>query len=166
MQTYVLLDGNAMPIAFYNDHIYPPKADGSQNDAIPAAAVPISEGVWQDCINNPGLRQIVAGASVVFTPAITATVPQFVSRRQFAVQASIENDITQDEALAWLAGTVPAILTSAIGKLPAAQQFPALTAMLAESFDRQSSWAATLGAVLNKTDAQLDAMWTAAAAIT
>lgn len=98
-------------------------------------------------------------------PAPTPIVPQIISDRQFFQQLAIQKVITQDEALAAVGpGTLPAALVALIGGLPSDQQFPAKMLLVgAVQFDRQHPMVAVLGQAFGWTDAQLDALWTAAA---
>ncbi len=50
MNYYTLLDANDLPVAFYNDDLYPPNADGSRNAAIPSAAISITEAQWSKAL--------------------------------------------------------------------------------------------------------------------
>lgn len=102
------------------------------------------------------------------TPAPPApVVPQIISDRQFFQQLAIQKVITQDEALAAVGpGTLPNALVALIGGLPSDQQFPAKMLLVgAVQFDRQHPMVAVLGQAFGWTDAQLDALWTAAAAL-
>jgi hypothetical protein len=165
-QHYAVLDANGLPTAFYNDEIYPPNADGTENAAIPAAAVAITEAQWQDCIANNGRRQIVNGVLVVYTPPAPApVVPETITEHQFIKQLVIGGDITPAEGIAFLStGAIPPLFANAIAQLPTANQSMAeLDLVGAKTFDRHNAVVVVLGALMGKTPAELDAIWTAAA---
>jgi len=96
-----------------------------------------------------------------------APIPQTISDRQFFQQLAIQGVITQDEALAAVqTGTVPAALAALVAKLPADQQFAANMMLSgATSFERTHPLTIAIGTAYGFTDAQMDALWTAAAAL-
>jgi hypothetical protein len=93
-----------------------------------------------------------------------APVPQIISDRQFFQQLAIQNVITLDEALAAIGpGTIPASLSTLIGKLPLDQQFAAKMLISgATQFDRNHPLVATLAAAFGWNSAQTDFLWTSA----
>jgi hypothetical protein len=178
MKYYAVLDAISVPIAFYNDDVYPPTltpGDGpsaastsTPNTAIPSTAIAITEAQWHECIANNGLRQLINGALVAYTPPVLPpTIPETITEHQFIKQLVIEGDITPDEAIAFLSsGVIPSIFANAIAQLPAASQPMARIDFVgAKSFDRHNPLTEGLGALIGKTPAQLDALWTAAAAL-
>jgi len=93
-------------------------------------------------------------------------VPFSISDRQFAQQLAVLGTITQAEAIAWAArGDLPAVLTSAIDSLPDdGTRFSAqMLLSSATTYERLHPMTATLGTMLGYDDADLDAMWRAAA---
>jgi hypothetical protein len=67
---YGVFDTQGAPQAFYVDDLYLPKEDGSRNDAIPAAAVEISEATWTAMVANH-LARFVNGAVTYIEPTPT-----------------------------------------------------------------------------------------------
>lgn len=94
-------------------------------------------------------------------------VPQIISDRQFFQQLAVQGVITDDEALAAVGpGTLPAALSKLIDGLPSDQQFPAKMLLVgAVQFDRKHPMVAVLGQAFGWSDAQLDSLWTNAAAL-
>ena len=81
-QYYVVTDTNNLPIAFYNDAIYPANADGSLNASIPKTAITITEAQWTDLVSNQGARQIVNGAIQAYTYVPTETETKSAMTKQ------------------------------------------------------------------------------------
>jgi hypothetical protein len=65
---YGVFDAQGAPQGFYNNDIYPPKEDGSRNDAIPAAAVEITEAQWTELLAGQPFTRFVGGAVTHITP--------------------------------------------------------------------------------------------------
>jgi hypothetical protein len=98
-------------------------------------------------------------------PITVPVIPASVSRRQFFQGAAVAGIITQAEALA-SGSVVPESLVAAIGTLPADEQFAARMAILfAANFERADSMVADLGAAMNRTSAQIDALFTLAGSL-
>ena len=95
---------------------------------------------------------------------VVSMVPQSVSDRQFFQAAAVQGAITPDEAIAYVAmGTLPAILNTAIGQLPADQQFAVRMKVIgANSFNRTDGAVLALSAALGWTSAQVDDLFTLA----
>ena len=53
---YGVFDAEGRATAFYNTDIFPPQADGSRNDKIPAAAVEITEEQWRTLVSDQTTR--------------------------------------------------------------------------------------------------------------
>ena len=113
------------------------------------------------------LAWVAAGNTPTPAPAPAPVVPSQVSRRQFFAQAVAQGLIQQSDAIAlFTVGTIPTILTNAVAQLPAAQQFSAKLAILGDQiFYRNDALVVALGPLMGMTPAQLDAYFTAAAAL-
>lgn len=122
---------------------WPEDASGAQTDAS-----------LQDVLTPYGIHYVQA-------------VPEVISDRQFAEQAAIAGLITQDEALAWVGpGTIPAEMLALVGGLPAGSQFPAKMMLAgATTFDRTHPLVAELATAFGWSTDQLNAFWSAAAAL-
>lgn len=89
-----------------------------------------------------------------------------ISRRQFFQQAAISGIISESEALAAVTtGALPAAITAYISTLPADQQFGAKMLFSVGEFVRSSPMANAFGQTLGLTPEQIDAFFTAAAAL-
>lgn len=96
------------------------------------------------------------------------SVPSAISRRQFAQVLAGTGAITQDEALSFIrTGTLPKALQDAVDGLSDADQKFAAEMLLsgAATFERDHPMVAVLGKALKKSDADLDALWVAAAGL-
>ena len=175
---YAMVDENALPIAWYNDDVYPPNADGSMNGAIPPGAVTVSQQQWQECIDNPGQRAIVNGTLVEYSlPAVPLAQQKTTAIAQCIAWA---NDLTaqitwsypQSEIDSWPAQLIEARLVQAGTTPPApsllqamvtAQNDPSVTlqslatAVIAKAAAYQSIVAA-VQAVRMQSQAQLNAV--------
>jgi len=107
-----------------------------------------------------------------YPDAVTAVskppVPEIISDRQFAQALADSDVITQAEALAFVrTGTLPDALQSAVdGIKDAATKFAAEMLLSgATSFERTHLMVGVLGQALNKSDADLDALWVLGAAL-
>lgn len=120
--------------------------------------------------------QLAAAQAVLAKHDPTRTpkvVPTVISDRQFFQQLATEVNlgtgttyITQDEARAAMAAVIPQSLVDLVKQLPVVQQFPTeMQIMGSTSFDRASPIVATLGQLFGMSSADLDALWTAAAAL-
>ncbi|MBB4200681.1 hypothetical protein CCR94_21515 [Rhodoblastus sphagnicola] len=100
-------------------------------------------------------------------PNTASAVPTQVSRRQFFQAAAQDGLITNAEAIALIStGAMPASLSSAIAALPNAEQFAAQMAVLGDqTFERSSLIVVALAAAMNKTNSDLDALFTLAASL-
>lgn len=94
-------------------------------------------------------------------------VPENVSDRQFATALADMAVITWDEALAWVGpGTIPAALMAVIGALESPAKEQAMMFLSgATTFNRRHALTQQLAAGMGWTDAQLDDLWRAAAAL-
>lgn len=94
-------------------------------------------------------------------------VPQTISDRQFFQQLAVAGVITQAEALAAVkTGDIPAALDSIVQSLPPEDAFNAEMLLSgATIFDRSHPMTAALAVAMGWTTEQLDALWTAAAAL-
>ena len=85
---------------------------------------------------------------------------------QLLIGLVAEGWITEAEGEAWLAGTLPAAVLAVIGTLPAQAQFAAKARAARPSVvERLDPLVAALAAAQGKTDAQIDAFFTAYAAV-
>lgn len=62
---YGVFDAQGAPQGFFVDDVYPPKEDGTRNDAIPAAATEITETEWQALLSGQPFTRYVNGEVVV-----------------------------------------------------------------------------------------------------
>lgn len=93
-------------------------------------------------------------------------VPQSISDRQFFQQLAVQGVITQDEALQANAAVIPSELMTLINGLPANQQFDAkMKVSGATTFLRSDPLTVAIGTAYGWTSAQIDAFFTAAAAL-
>lgn len=94
-------------------------------------------------------------------------VPHVISDRQFFQQLAAVGIITAEEALAAVGpGEIPAAMLTMVAALPEADQFPARMLLTgATQFDRSHPLVPMFGAAFGWTGAQVDAFWTAAAAL-
>ncbi|MBB5046799.1 hypothetical protein HNR60_001547 [Rhodopseudomonas rhenobacensis] len=71
MHLYAVFTPAGFPAGFYSDDIHGPRLiDGQPNPdcRVPAEAVEITEPQWRDLLAHPGLRRLVDGAVVDYTP--------------------------------------------------------------------------------------------------
>jgi hypothetical protein len=125
----------------------------------------------QNAISS-GLSADEVGTKIVpdaeFYQTLNANVvPRVISGRQFFQQLAIQSVISQEEALAAVkTGTLPLSLAALVNALPSDQQFGANMLLCgATTFDRNHPMVAVLGQAFGWTNTQLDALWTAAAAL-
>jgi hypothetical protein len=95
------------------------------------------------------------------------SAPEQISDVQFFQQLALQNEITQDEAEAAVStGAIPQRIADAITHLPADEQFGARMKLKgAVVFNRHSQVTELLATLLGKSDAEVDAIWTAASAL-
>ena len=102
------------------------------------------------------------------TVPLTPLVPEVISDRQFFQQLAIQGVIQQSDALAAVrTGVIPTLLQTFINSLPSGdQQFQAEMFLGgATQFMRHHPMTLVLAQGMGWTDAQLDALWTAASAL-
>ena len=106
-------------------------------------------------------------AGTITQGPIPTPVPHVISDRQFFQQLAVQGVITQDDALAAVrVGTLPPALVQLVSALPPDQQFGANMLLCgATQFERSHPMVAVLGQAFGWTDAQLDTLWTEAAAL-
>lgn len=94
-------------------------------------------------------------------------VPSIISDRQFFQQLAMQGVITQDEALAAVkTGEIPAALKQAVESLPPGRQFEATMIISgATTFQRTHPLTVAIGTACDWTDAQIDALFRAAAVL-
>jgi hypothetical protein len=73
---YGVFDPDGAPKGFYPDDIFPPKEDGSRNDAIPAAGIEITEVAWLALLADPATARYVNGQVVYIVPPPPPPVPE------------------------------------------------------------------------------------------
>jgi hypothetical protein len=102
-------------------------------------------------------------AEAVVIPA--SDVPQIISDRQFFQALALQGVITEAEALDAVGpGVIPAWLDALIDTLPEDQRFAARMLLRgATIFERSHPMVAVLGVGMGWSDAQIDALWAAAA---
>ena len=93
-------------------------------------------------------------------------VPQSISDRQFFQQLAVAGIISQDQALASNAAVIPAPLLAIIDAMPSDQQFAAkMLVSGATVFERNHPMTEAIGGAYGWNGAQIDAFFTAAAAL-
>lgn len=93
-------------------------------------------------------------------------VPQSISDRQFFQQLAVAEIITQEQALASNAAVIPAPLLAIIDQMAADQQFAAKMLISgATVFERNHPMTEAIGAAYGWSSDQIDAFFTAAAAL-
>jgi hypothetical protein len=96
----------------------------------------------------------------------TIYVPTTISDRQFVQQLAAESIITEDQALASNAAVIPAPLLEIIDAMPADQQFGVkMLVSGATTFERTNPVTIAIGSAYGMTSGQIDAFFTAAAAL-
>jgi len=119
--------------------------------------------------SQPGLAEELAAEDdpivVAFLNRLTA--PAAISDRQFFQQLALQGIITQEEALAAVkAGAIPMALQRLINGLPADRQFAATMIITgATTFERNHPLTIAIGAAYGWTSDQMDALFSAAAAL-
>lgn len=108
----------------------------------------------------------------VYAPPATPSAPPAptiipdISRRQFFQQLAAQDVISEDAAVAALGGTIPPTLLTLVSGLPSEQQFSAKMLLAgATTFERPHPLTLAIGAAYGWTTAQIDAFFTAAAAL-
>lgn len=115
---------------------------------------------------------IAAGGQVTSSDGMVSSLPSTptssildVNLRQLCVALALSHKITEDEALSWIQRkSLPTEIVTAISVLPPADQFPAKALLFgAQSFQRSSTLATTLGSLLGLASDQIDSLWRSAA---
>lgn len=110
----------------------------------------------------------LAGYAAAVAAQAKAAVPASISDRQFAQALAKEGTITQPEALDFVrSGTLPKALQDVVDAMTDKDEAFDAEMMLsgATTFERAHPMVETLGKALGKSDADLDALWTAAGAL-
>lgn len=143
-------------------------------DEKPTIIVVVMEGVERLVPDDPlnADRQAIQrwqdeGNAIADPPPAPAVVPEQISDVQFFQQLAIQGDITHDEAEAAVStGAIPQRLVAAIAQLPSEQQFGARMKLKgAVTFNRHSPLTELLAQLLDKSAADVDAIWQAASAL-
>jgi hypothetical protein len=93
-------------------------------------------------------------------------IPASISDRQFFQQLAVQGIITQADALAAIAAVIPPALSTLINAMPADQQFNAkMIVSGATTFFRDNPLTVAIGTAYGMSSAQIDAFFTAAAAL-
>ena len=126
--------------------------EGARN----TVSVEIGDDRWPEFLSyNPG--------PFVTEPVPPASDPRTGMQMTFAqmmIGLVAMGWITKPEGVAWLGGTVPAVVTALIASLPADQQFAALARAVRPSVvQRLDGLVVALAAVQGRTDAQMDAFF-------
>jgi hypothetical protein len=79
-QKYALLHEDGTVRGFLSDDVH---------DEIPAEAVPISDAIWSEWIDNTATRRWIDGALVVVELAPPAPVPQMITPREFRLRFTL-----------------------------------------------------------------------------
>jgi hypothetical protein len=113
------------------------------------------------------LDEVLVNAGLPRTGLGPPPVPASVSRRQFFQAAAQAGIITEAEALAiFTTGALPSSMGAALAALSAEQRFSAQMGILGSaSFERGNSLVVALGAAMDKTSAQIDALFILAATL-
>lgn len=94
------------------------------------------------------------------------SIPQEISDRQFFQQLAVQGIITQADALASNAAVIPPPLLAIINQMPADQQFSAKMIISgATIYNRMDPLTIAIGTAYGWTSVQIDAFFTAAAAL-
>lgn len=143
MQYFGIFDRQGLPLAFYNDDVWPV-------GKIPSGAVKISEAVWREFITNQGRRKWTGGKIAEYTGTASPEVPVTVVT---AAQAKI--------AL-YQAGLLDAV-EAAVGAHP----YPPVRIWYADASEWQRAfpYVQALGVEMGLTDAQMDALFKTASLI-
>lgn len=108
----------------------------------------------------------IDSAYAAVSNSMAVPIPQSITRRQFYSQLVVLGTITQNEALATNAGTVPSELAGYVAALPTGQQFAANMALGGQAlFYRNGPITLAVANSLGWTSTQVDTFFTAAAAL-
>lgn len=128
-----------------------------------------------DYVLRPGEVILPEGATIAEIAAAfpnyaagdpTTPVPQSISDRQFFQQLAVQGIISQDQALASNAAIIPPPLLAIINAMPADQQFSVkMIVSGATVYNRMDPLTIAIGTAYGWTGAQIDAFFTAAAAL-
>ena len=134
---------------------------------LPVAADPDPEIADDERLMGPNYEVLADKVRAYGTPVKldTSKIPQ-LSFGQLLIGLVAEGWITEAEGNAWLDGTLPKPVTDLIATLPQPMQFPAkVRAKRPEVVLRTDNMVKLLGAAQNKSPAELDAFFAAAAAL-
>lgn len=99
--------------------------------------------------------------SRIVTP--DAPVPDSLSRRQFFQQATISQIISEEDALAAIAGKLPKVMEDSINLMPKEYQFPAKALVVgAQSFELSNPLTSIVGKSLGLDEEQIKQFWASA----
>jgi hypothetical protein len=111
---WAMLDAHGRLSGFYHPDVHPDLFEPVGEELRPrgpiAAAVPVSEEVWQDCVSNPGRRRIENGQLVANEPPPPSPEAQAEADRTLLREA-----MRRDHLEAWIEhrATAPAGLSPA-----------------------------------------------------
>lgn len=88
--------------------------------------------------------------------------PLQVSHRQFYMQLANKGVISEDEALAAMAGTIPKELLDGVALLPKNQQFAAKMMLVGQMFDRTDPNFIAVASAMGMSQGEVDNLFTAA----
>ena len=140
MQRYGVFNAEGFPTGFYNDE--------EHGDNLPEGAVEITDEQLNEFIEFNGLRRWENGQVVMYTPPVQPVSWPPITRRQLRLTL-VRNGIPL------------AAVDAAIAAMP--EGLPKEEALIewvdASTFDRNHPTLLLIAAVLNLTEAQVDAMW-------
>lgn len=140
MQRYGVFNAEGFPTGFYNDE--------EHGDNLPEGAVEITDEQLNEFIEFNGLRRWENGQVVMYTPPVQPVPTPPITRRQLRLTL-VRNGIPL------------AAVDAAIAAMP--EGLPKEEALIewadASTFDRNHPTLLLIAAVLNLTEAQVDAMW-------
>lgn len=157
-------DGNGLPIGFYSFEVNGPlNIDGVRNPGIPTGVVEITDEQWAEFQRYAGRRRWNGRDVEVYVPPEVTVIPDLISRRQFFEALANLGEITEDEAFAALAGSIPEAFQPLINGLPADQRFSARMLLAgASTFERNHPVVQAIGASPEWGAQKVDALWLAA----
>ena len=97
MKVYATFNADGTASAFYNDDVYPDEYEGMRNAGIPAAAVQLTQALYEELTNTPWSKRWDGRKVVDYTPPAAPDpvpavppdapkVPTFLTRRQFMLE--------------------------------------------------------------------------------
>lgn len=120
----------------------------------------------REVVKVRNLKRAMTDEEILARARRLSPVPQAISDRQFAEQLALEGMITNDEARAWVkVGEIPAQIKAIVDAIPddVISQAAYMRLEGAVEFRRDNYLVSMLGAMLGKTEQQVDDIWRKAA---